>query len=180
MVYILKPDYGRAFQKRKSLGTYKKERNMDISAKIKELGLELPKVAAPAANYVPYVVSGNMVYVSGQIPFLNGEKMHMGRVGENLSVEQGAKAAEACALNILAQVNDAVGGDWSKVKRCVKLGGFVNSVAEFYEQPQVINGASNLIANVMGDAGKHARFAVSAPALPLGVAVEIDAVFEIA
>ncbi|MGH1403860.1 MAG: RidA family protein [Alphaproteobacteria bacterium] len=152
---------------------------MDITTKLKEAGFDLPQVAAPAANYVPYVVSGNMVYVSGQIPFLNGEKMHLGRVGEGLSTEDGVKAAQACALNILAQVNDAVGGDWSKVKRCVKLGGFVNSVSDFTDQPIVINGASNLIAEVMGDAGKHARFAVSAPSLPLGVAVEIDAVFEL-
>lgn len=152
---------------------------MTLKTKLKELRQQLPAVAAPAANYVPYVVSGNMVFVSGQIPFLNGEKMHLGRVGDTLSVEEGAKAAEACALNILAQVNEAVGGDWSKVKRCVKLGGFVNSTADFTDQPTVINGASNLIAATMGDAGKHARFAVSAPSLPLGVAVEIDAVFEI-
>ncbi len=152
---------------------------MTLKTKLEQAGHELPAVAAPAANYVPYVISGNTVFVSGQIPFLNGEKMHLGCVGDDLSIEQGAKAAEACALNILAQVNEAVGGDWSKVKRCVKLGGFVNSGADFTDQPQVINGASNLIAEVMGDAGKHARFAVSAPSLPLGVAVEIDAIFEI-
>ncbi len=152
---------------------------MDIHTKLQELGLELPKVAAPAANYVPYVVSGNMIYVSGQIPFLNGEKMHMGRVGDDLDASAGEKAAQACALNILAQVNEAVGGDWSKVKRCVKLGGFVNCTPDFTDQPIVINGASNLIGEVMGDAGKHARFAVGAPSLPLGVAVEIDAVFEL-
>ncbi len=153
---------------------------MDISTKLKELGFELPEVAAPAANYVPYVISGNMVFVSGQIPFLNGEKMHIGRVAEDLTTEDGVKAAQACALNILAQVNHAVGGDWSKVKKCVKLGGFVNSATNFTDQPAVINGASNLIADAMGEAGKHARFAVSAPSLPFGVAVEIDAVFEIA
>lgn len=152
---------------------------MTLSAKLQELGLELPAVAAPAANYVPYVVSGNMVYVSGQIPFLNGEKMHLGRVGDDLSEEDGVAAAQACALNILAQVNEAAGGDWSRVKRCVKLGGFVNCTPDFTNQPVVINGASNLIADVMGDTGKHARFAVGAPSLPLGVAVEIDAVFEI-
>lgn len=152
----------------------------DINAKLQELGLSLPAVAAPAANYVPYVVSGNMVYVSGQIPFLNGETMHLGRVGDGLTAEDGAVAAQACALNILAQVNEAVGGDFSRVKRCVKLGGFVNCTPDFTNQPLVINGASNLIADVMGDAGKHARFAVGAPSLPLGVAVEIDAVFEIA
>ncbi|PCI55329.1 MAG: hypothetical protein COB36_06805 [Alphaproteobacteria bacterium] len=152
---------------------------MNIQTKLQDLGLALPSVAAPAANYVPYVISGKTIFVSGQIPFLNGEKMHLGRVGDTVSVEEGAKAAQACALNILAQVNDAVGGDWSKVARCVKLGGFVNCTPDFTDQPVVINGASNLIADVMGDAGKHARFAVGAPSLPLGVAVEIDAVFEL-
>ncbi len=152
---------------------------MFIQTKLKELGLELPSVAAPAANYVPYVISGKHIFVSGQIPFLNGKKMHMGRIGDNLNAEQGADAAKACALNILAQVNEAIGGDWSKISRCVKLGGFVNCTQDFTDQPLVINGASNLIAEVMGDAGKHARFAVGAPCLPLGVAVEIDAVFEL-
>lgn len=152
---------------------------MTLESKLQALGYELPEVAAPAANYVPYVVSGNLVYVSGQIPFLNGQNMHLGRVGEDLDIEQGVKAAEACALNILAQVNEAVGGDWSRVKQCIKLGGFVNCTPEFTDQPLVINGASNLIGELMGDAGKHARFAVGAPSLPLGVAVEIDAIFEI-
>lgn len=152
---------------------------MDIRSKLKELGFELPQAAAPAANYVPYVVSGKTVFVSGQIPFLNGQAGHLGKVGETLNTEDGVKAAQACALNILAQVDHAVGGDWSKVKRCVKLGGFVNSAPNFTDQPEVINGASNLIAGVMGDAGKHARFAVSAPSLPRGVAVEIDAIFEL-
>lgn len=152
---------------------------MTLQTKLEAAGFSLPEAAAPAANYVPYVISGNTVFVSGQIPFLNGEKMHLGCVGKDLTTEQGVEAAQACALNILAQVNDAVGGDWSKVKRCVKLGGFVNSTPDFTDQPSVINGASNLIAEVMGDAGKHARFAVSAPSLPLGVAVEIDAIFEI-
>ncbi len=152
---------------------------MSLQEKLQENGYELPKVAAPAANYVPYVIIGNLVHVSGQIPFLNGEKMYLGRLGKGLSVEEGAKAAQACALNILAQVNEAVGGDWSRVKRCVKLGGFVNSSADFTDQPQVINGASDLLVKVMGDSGKHARFAVSTPSLPLGVAVEIDAIFEI-
>ena len=152
---------------------------MNIQTKLKEMGFSLPQAAAPAANYVPYVISGSTVFVSGQIPFLNGEKMHMGRVGEDLGVEEGVKAAQACALNILAQIDHAVSGDWSKVKRCVKLGGFVNCTPDFTDQPLVINGASNLIAEAMGDAGKHARFAVGAPSLPLGVAVEIDAIFEL-
>lgn len=151
----------------------------DVQTKLAELGFSLPKVAAPAANYVPYVIVGKTLYVSGQIPFLNGEKMNLGRLGAGLGIEEGVKAAQACALNILAQVNEAVGGDWSKVKRCVKLGGFVNCTPDFTDHPQVVNGASNLIAGVLGDAGKHARFAVGAPSLPFGVAVEVDAVFEL-
>ena len=152
---------------------------MTIQTKLKELGLSLPAVAAPAANYVPYIISQNTVFVSGQIPFLNGEKMHIGRVGDVISTEDAVNAAQACALNILAQVNDAVNGDWEKVSRCIKLGGFVNCTPDFTDQPAVINGASNLIANVMGDAGKHTRFAVGASSLPFGVSVEIDAVFEL-
>lgn len=152
---------------------------MDIADKLQELGLELPSAAAPAANYVPYVVSGKQIFISGQIPFLNGEAMHQGRVGDDLSVEQGAEAAKACALNILAQANAAVDGDWSKIKRLVKLGGFVQAVADFKDQPEVVNGASDLFVAVMGDAGRHARFAVSAADLPRGVAVEIDAIFEL-
>lgn len=167
-------------EERKHVNAKKGAKHMDIAKKLEELGFSLPAAAAPAANYVPYVVVGNMVFVSGQIPFLNGEKMHLGRVGENLSTEQGVEAAQACALNILAQANDAVGGDFSRVKRCVKLGGFVNCTPDFTDQPVVINGASNLIADALGEAGKHARFAVGAPSLPLGVAVEIDAIFEIA
>ena len=152
---------------------------MNLKAKLKELGLELPAAAAPAANYVPYVLSGKTLYIAGQIPFLNGQQMHLGRVGEDLSREDGQKAAQACALNILAQVNEAVGGDWSKVKRCIKLGGFVNCTPDFTDMPFVVNGASDLIAAVMGEAGKHARFAVGAPSLPRGVAVEVDAILEL-
>lgn len=143
------------------------------------LGFSLPKPAAAAANYVPYVVSGHQVFIAGQIPFLNGEKLHIGRVGDTLTIEQGQEAAKACALNILAQVKEAVVGDWSRVVRCVKLGGFVNSGPDFDQHPAVINGASELIVAALGDAGRHARFAVGASNLPFGVAVEIDAVFEI-
>lgn len=152
---------------------------MTLAAKIQELGYELPKAPAPAANYVPYVISGDQVFIAGQIPFLNGEAMHQGRLGENFTLDQGIEAARVCALNILAQVNAAVDGDWSKVKRCVKLGGFVNCTPAFTDHPKVVNGASDLMASVMGEAGTHARFAVGAPSLPLGVAVEIDAIFEI-
>jgi enamine deaminase RidA (YjgF/YER057c/UK114 family) len=162
------------------MGAYKRGNTMDIAKKLKDLGFELPQAAAPAANYVPYVIADDdFLFVAGQIPFLNGEKMHMGRLGENLSIEQGVAAAQACALNILAQANAAVGGDWSKIKRCVKLGAFVNCTPDFTDHPKVVNGASDLMVAVMGDAGKHARFAVGAPSLPLGVAVEIDAIFEL-
>lgn len=147
--------------------------------RLSTLGLELPKPAAAAANYVPYVVSGNHLFIAGQIPFLNGEKMHIGRVGDTLTIEQGQDAAKACALNILAQAKAAVGNDWSKIIRCVKLGGFVNSGPDFDQHPAVINGASELIVAALGDAGRHARFAVGASNLPFGVAVEIDAVFEV-
>jgi enamine deaminase RidA (YjgF/YER057c/UK114 family) len=147
--------------------------------RLNELGYELPRAAAAAANYVPYVISGAHLFVAGQIPFLNGEKMHIGRVGENLSIEQGQEAARACALNILAQARVAIDGDWSRLVRCVKLGGFVNAPANFDQHPAVINGASELIVAALGDAGRHARFAVGASNLPFGVAVEIDAIFEI-
>lgn len=153
---------------------------MDLAEKLQGLGYELPQAAAPAANYVPYVIADDdMLYIAGQIPFLNGEKMHLGRLGEDLDVDAGVEAARACGLNILAQVNAAVGGDWGKVKRLVKLGGFVNCTPDFTDHPKVINGASDLMVAVMGDAGKHARFAVGAPSLPLGVSVEIDAIFEL-
>lgn len=152
---------------------------MHLAEKLQTLGYELPEAAAPAANYVPYVVSGNQVFVAGQIPFLNGQKMHMGRLGDNVSIEGGIEAAQACALNILAQAHEAVGGEWGRIKRLVKLGAFVNCTPDFTDHPKVVNGASDLMVAVMGDAGKHARFAVGAPSLPLGVAVEIDAIFEI-
>lgn len=153
---------------------------MDIKQKLRELGYELPQAAAPAANYVPYVIADDdMLFVAGQIPFLNGQTMHQGRLGQDLSIEQGIEAARACALNILAQANAAVDGDFSKVKRLVKLGAFVNCTPEFTDHPKVVNGASDLMVALMGEAGKHARFAVGAPSLPLGVAVEIDAIFEL-
>ena len=152
---------------------------MNLAEKLQSLGFELPNSAAPAANYVPYVISGSQIFISGQIPNLNGEPMHHGKLGGDLGLDDGVAAAQACALNILAQANEAVGGDFSKIKRLVKLGGFVNSTPDFVDQPAVINGASNLMVDVMGDKGRHARFAVSAASLPKGVAVEIDAIFEI-
>jgi len=151
-----------------------------IDARLKELGIELPEAAAPAANYIPYVVTGKHVFLSGQITIWNGELRFLGRLGEALTAEQGYQAARLCGLNILAQVKAACGGNLDRVVRCVKLGGFVNSTPDFTDQPKVVNGASDLMVEVFGDPGRHARFAVGAPALPLGVSVEIDAVFEIA
>lgn len=154
--------------------------SFDIHQKLKTLGLSLPAAPKAVASYVPFVIADDdMLYIAGQIPFLNGETMHTGKLGENLTAAQGAEAARACALNILAQVNAAVDGDWSKVKRCVKLTGFVNCTSDFTDQPKVINGASDLMVAVLGEAGKHARSAVGAPSLPLGVAVEIEAIFEL-
>ena len=148
--------------------------------KIANLGLTLPEAAAPVANYVPYVTSGNMVFISGQISKI-GDTAIGGRLGKDLTVEQGQEAAKLSALNLLAQMKAACGGDLSRVKRIVKLGGFVQALptATAADIPEVINGCSDIMVAVFGDAGRHARFAVSAPSLPLDVAVEIDAVIEI-
>lgn len=151
-----------------------------IDKRLQELDIELPNAAAPAANYVPWVITGNLVFVAGQITFWNGELQYFGKVGADLSVEEGQAAARLCALNIIAQVREACGGDLDRVVRCVKLGGFVNCGPEFTDQPKVMNGASDLLVDVFGEKGKHARFAVAAASLPLGVSVEVDAIFEIA
>jgi enamine deaminase RidA (YjgF/YER057c/UK114 family) len=151
-----------------------------IDRRLAELGIELPKAAAPVANYVPFVVTGNLVFVSGQVPLENGEIRYRGRLGGDLSVDDGYQAARVCGLNVIAQVKEACGGDLDRVRRCVKLGGFVCSAPEFTDQPKVVNGASDLMVEVFGANGQHARFAVGAPALPLGASVEVDAVFEIA
>ena len=147
--------------------------------KLAEQGITLPDAPAPAANYVPYVLVGNILYVSGQIS-QNASGLIIGKLGENMTTEQGAEAARFCAINLLAQVKSACGGDLDQLVRVIKLTGFVNSMPEFTEQPQVINGASDLMGSVLGEAGKHARVAVSANSLPLGVAVEIDGIFQIA
>lgn len=149
-----------------------------IEARLAELGLVLPNPPAPAANYVPFVLAGQTLYVSGQIS-QGPEGLIKGRLGETLTVEQGAAAARACGLSLLAQAKAACGGDWARLKRAVKLTGFVNSTPDFTDQPKVVNGASDLLAAVLGEAGKHARSAVSAASLPLGVAVEIEAIFEL-
>ncbi len=151
-----------------------------IDALLTELGITLPVAAAPAANYVPWVISGSMLYISGQLPMEDGKIAVTGHLGGNVSVPEGQRAAELCAINILAQAKAALGGDLSRVRRVVKLNGFVASDPAFIEQHLVINGASNLIAKVLGDAGKHARAAVGMASLPFNAAVEIDAVIEIA
>lgn len=150
-----------------------------IEARLKNLGLTLPQAAAPAANYVPYVRSGNLVFVSGQITLFNGELKYVGRVGQDFTTEEGYEAAKLCGLNLIAQVKAAVGGDLDRVKRVVRLGGFVNCTDDFKDQPKVVNGASDLMAAVFGEAGKHARAAVGVNTLPLGVAVEIEGLFEV-
>ena len=151
-----------------------------IDKKIAELGLELPDAAAPVANYVPYVISGNRVFISGQISKI-GDKDIGGRLGEGLTVDEGQKAARLSGLNLIAQMKAACGGDLTRVKRVVKLGGFVQALPATTQAdiPKVINGCSDIMVAVFGDVGRHARFAVSAPSLPLDVAVEIDAIIEI-
>lgn len=151
----------------------------NIEQRLADLGIELPEAASPAANYIPYVVTGNLVFVAGQITLWNGEIKYKGRVGDDLSVDDGYQAARLCGLNLLAQVREAAGGDLDRVNRVVKLGGFVNSTPDFTEQPEVVNGASDLMVDVFGETGKHARFALSAGALPRNVAVEIDGIFEL-
>lgn len=151
---------------------------IDIESRLAEMGIALPPAPAPAANYVPYVITGNLVFISGQIS-QNADGLIKGRLGADMDVAAGADAARACAISIFAQLKSACGGDLGRVRRAVKLVGFVNSTPDFTEQPKVINGASDLLGAVMGAAGQHARAAVSAPSLPMGVAVEIDAIFEI-
>lgn len=151
-----------------------------VDARLKEMGVEIPTPAAPVANYVGFVKSGNLVFVSGQVTLKDGKIEYVGKVGTDFTTEQAQDAAKLCAINIVAQLKAACDGDLDRVQRIVKLGGFVNSTPEFKEQPQVINGASDFFVAVFGDKGKHARAAVSAGALPLQVAVEIDCVAEIA
>ncbi len=150
-----------------------------IDARIAELKLELPKAAAPVANYVPVVIAGNTAYVSGQVTVFNGEFKYQGKLGKEYTVEDGQKAARMCGLNILAQLRAAI-GDLDRVKRICKLGVFVNCIDSFTDQPKVANGVSDLMVEVFGDAGKHARSAIGVNVLPLNVAVEVDAIVELA
>ena len=150
-----------------------------IEARLAELGLSLPVAAAPAANYVAWTISDSTLYVAGQLPFEDGKLRVLGAVGEAVSVELATHAARLCGLNILAQAKAALDGDLERIVRCLKLGGFVQSAPGFVDHPKVINGASDLMVEVLGEAGRHARFAVGASSLPFDVAVEIDAVFAI-
>ena len=150
-----------------------------IEGRLKELGITLPVAAAPAANYVPYTISGNTLYLSGQLPIEGGKVAVTGLLGRDVDVPTAQRAAELCAINILAQAKAALGGDLGKIRRILKLNGFIASTPDFVEQHLVMNGASNLIANVLGEAGKHARAAVGMAALPLNASVEVDAIIEI-
>ena len=150
-----------------------------IEARLASLGVTLPEAAAPVANYVPYVVTGNQLFISGQLPMSEGALAFTGKLGGGVSVEDGAAAAKLCAINLLSQAKAAT-GDIEKIVRLVKLVGFVNSTPDFTDQPKVINGASDFMVEALGDKGRHARSAVSAASLPLGAAVEIEAIFEIA
>ena len=152
---------------------------MSFDDKLKELKINLPEAKAPVGNYVATKVSGKMLFISGQISINETGQLIKGKVGKDLDTDAGYNAAKRCALSIIAQVKKACGNDLSKVKSCVKLTGFVNSTDEFIDQPKVLNGASDLIASVFGEAGMHTRAAVSTNSLPLGVSVEVDAIFEL-
>ena len=152
---------------------------MNFENKIKELKINLPEAKPPVGSYVATKIVGNLLHISGQISISENGELIKGKIGRDLSVEEGYKAAERCGLSILSQAKVACNGDLSKIKTCVKLTGFVNSTDNFIDQPKVINGASDLIASVFGDAGMHTRAAVSTNSLPLGVAVEVDAIFEL-
>lgn len=151
-----------------------------IESRLRALGIELPQAAAPVAAYVPTVLAGGLLHVSGQITLWNGEKRHIGKLGAGIGVDEGKAAARLCGLNLLAQVKAALDGDLDRVVRVVKLVGFVNSAPDFTAQPAVVNGASELMVEVFGEAGRHARSAVGVAALPFDVAVEVEAIFAVA
>ncbi|HYU12590.1 MAG TPA: RidA family protein [Stellaceae bacterium] len=150
-----------------------------IDARLRQLGIELPEPGSPMANYVPFAVSGNLVFIAGQICQWNGERRFVGKLGGGISIADGQQAARLCAQNILAHLRVACGGDLDRVRRCLRLGGFVNCTPEFTDMPQVVNGASDLMVEVFGDKGRHARAAVGVSSLPAGVAVEVEGTFEI-
>ena len=153
--------------------------NNNINDRLQELNIELDEASTPAGSYVPYVISNNLIFISGQLPFINGELTVKGKLGDTVSLEDGIIMAEACAKALLSQLKSACGGNLNKVKRVVKLGGFVASTPDFTDQPKIINGASDLFVKIFGEKGKHSRFAVGVASLPLNVPVEIEGVFEI-
>jgi enamine deaminase RidA (YjgF/YER057c/UK114 family) len=153
--------------------------NDSIAARIAELGLSLPAAPSPAANYVPFVATGNFVYVSGQLPIADGTLRHLGKAGDGIAIEEAYASARMCALNVVAQVAAAVGDRLSRVKRCVNVTVFVNATPEFTEHPKIANGASDLVVEIFGDAGRHSRAAVGVGSLPRGALTEVQAVFEI-
>ena len=161
------------------LKNQEKKSKMNFDQKINELNINLPKAADPVGSYVATKISGKMLFISGQISIDENGNLIKGKLGKDLDTDDGYKAAERCALSIVAQVKKACNDDLSKIKSCIKLTGFVNSTEDFIEQPKVINGASDLIASIFGDNGMHTRAAVSTNSLPLGVAVEVDAIFEL-
>lgn len=150
-----------------------------IDARLKDLGITLPVPPKPVASYVPFTISGNQVFISGQVPIADGALKYVGKLGANFNVELGQAAAQLCAINVLAVLKDACAGDLDRVVRCLKVNVYVNATPDYHQQPEVANGASDLIAAVFGEAGKHARAAVGMSSLPRGVAVEVDAIFEI-
>lgn len=152
----------------------------DIEKKLAEMKITLPESVLPPANYVPYTISGNVVHISGQLPMKDGKPQDIGKVGKDFTIEQAQQTARQCGINILAHLKAACGGDLGRVRRCLRLGVFVNSVDSFTDQPKVANGVSDMMVDIFGEAGKHARFAVGVSQLPSGVAVEVDATFEIA
>jgi len=152
---------------------------MTISENLKKLNIVIPDAPSPVGAYVAYKIINNLVYISGQLPIDETGKIIKGKIGKDLSLEEGQVAAKFCVINILAQIKKAVNGDLNKVKNCVKITGFVNSTDDFIDQPKIINPASETLSAIFGDGGKHARAAVSTNSLPLGAAVEIDAIFEI-
>jgi enamine deaminase RidA (YjgF/YER057c/UK114 family) len=155
------------------------EMKVEIEARLQKLGITLPAAAAPAANYVPFVQTGNLLYISGQLPMEGGKLAQTGQLGAGVTTAEGQKAAELCAINILAQASAALGGDLSRIARIARINVMVSSTPDFYEQHLVANGASNLLAEVLGDAGKHSRAAVGMAALPFNASVEIDAIMEV-
>lgn len=153
--------------------------NETISGRIAALGHVMPVASVPAANYVPWMRAGNLIYVSGQVPTCEGRDIYVGKLGDTLELEAGQQAAQLCALNILAHLSSAVNDELSKVVRCVRLGGFVNAMPDFAAHPQVVNGASDLMVRVLGEKGRHTRAAVGVYSLPRNLAVEVDAIFEV-